>query len=111
MQRLMKKANIRSITKKKSRPQSSKDKGMERPNILEQDFTTTSINEKWIADITYIHILRDGWCYLASVLDLHSKKIVGYSFSRNMTVGLVLQALKNAYVIQKPAKGFILHTD
>ncbi|MCG7317645.1 IS3 family transposase [Brevibacillus laterosporus] len=56
-QRLMKKADIRSITKKKFRPQSSKDKGMERPNILEQDFTTTSINEKWVADITYIHTL------------------------------------------------------
>ncbi|TPG68260.1 IS3 family transposase [Brevibacillus laterosporus] len=110
-QRLMKKADIRSITRKKFRPQSSKDRVIERPNILEQDFTTTSINEKWVADITYIHTLRDGWCYLASVLDLHSKKIVGYSFSQNMTVGLVLHALENAYVIQKPAKGFILHTD
>lgn len=110
-QRLMKKADIRSITRKKFCPQSSKAIVMERPNILEQDFTTTTINEKWVADITYIHTLRDGWCYLASVLDLHSKKIVGYSFSRNMTVDLVLQALKNAYVTQKPGKGFILHTD
>ncbi|MGG3463370.1 DDE-type integrase/transposase/recombinase, partial [Brevibacillus laterosporus] len=66
----------------------SKDRVIERPNILDQDFTTTSSNEKWVADITYIHTLRDGWCYLASVLDLHSKKIVGYSFSQNMTVGL-----------------------
>ncbi len=92
-QRLMKKADIRSITRKKFRPQSSKDRVIEGPNILDQDFTTTSSNEKWVADITYIHTLRDGWCYLASVLDLHSKKIVGYSFSQNMTVGLVLHAL------------------
>ncbi len=107
----MKKADIRLITRKKFRPQSSKDRVIERPNILDQDFTTTSINEKWVADITYIHTLRDGWCYLAPVLDLHSKKIVGYSFSQNMTVGLVLHVLENAYVTQKPAKGFILHTD
>jgi len=84
---------------------------MERTNHLEQDFTTTTINEKWVADITYIHTLRDGWCYLASVLDLHSKKIVGYSFSRSMTTDLVLQALHNAVTTQNPEPGLILHTD
>ena len=41
---------------------------------LKRDFTTTSINEKWVVDITYIQTIKDGWCYLASVLDLHSKK-------------------------------------
>ncbi|RFB33023.1 hypothetical protein DZB91_14595 [Brevibacillus sp. VP] len=55
----MNKAGIRSITRKKFRPQGSKDRVMERPNLLQQDFKTTSINEKWVADITYIHILRD----------------------------------------------------
>jgi putative transposase len=110
-QRLMKKSGIRSITKKKYRPQTSSQKVVERPNLLEQDFTTTSINEKWVADITYIHTLRDGWCYLASVLDLHSKKVVGYSFSRTMTVELVVQALENACVTQRPQEGLILHTD
>jgi len=43
-------------------------------------------------DITYIHTLRDGWCYLASVMDLHTKKIVGYSFSRTMTTELITNA-------------------
>ena len=43
-------------------------------NVLKRDFTTTYINEKWVGDITYIHTSRDVWCYLASVLDLHSKK-------------------------------------
>ncbi len=64
-----------------------------------------------MADITYIHTVKDGWCYLASVLDLHSKKIVGYSFSRSMTTELVLQALNNAMTTQKPNSGLILHTD
>ncbi|MGG1267252.1 IS3 family transposase [Brevibacillus laterosporus] len=84
---------------------------MERPNLLQQDFKTTYINEKWVADITYIHTLRDNWCYLESVLDLHSKKIIGYSFLRHMTVDVVLRALKNAYDTQKPARDLVLHTD
>jgi putative transposase len=111
VQRLMTKAEIRSITKKKYRPHSSREKVLERKNLLERDFSTTTINEKWVADITYIHTLRDGWCYLASVMDLHSKKIVGYSFSRSMTTDLVMKALGKAYSIQKPAKGLLLHTD
>ena len=47
-------------------------------NVLKRDFTTTSINEKWVGDITYIHTIRDGWCYLASVIDLHSKSKYSY---------------------------------
>jgi len=74
VQRLMKKANLRSITTRKFRPISSKEKVVERGNILNRDFTTTTINEKWVGDITYIYTLRDDWCYLASVMDLHSKK-------------------------------------
>lgn len=107
----MKKAGIRSIVTKKYRPYSSKEKVVERENLLNQDFTTTTINEKWVADIIYIHTLKDGWCYLASVLDLHSKKVVGYSFSRTMTTELVIKALKNAYETQAPKKGLIIHTD
>lgn len=107
----MKRAGIRSIVVKKYRPYPSKQKIEERENLLDQDFSTNSINEKWVADITYINTLRDGWCYLASVLDLHSKKVVGYSFSKTMTTDLVIHALKNAYETQAPKKGVILHTD
>ncbi|MCT9853055.1 IS3 family transposase, partial [Priestia megaterium] len=111
VQRLMKKARIRSITKKKYRPYPSKEKVIQLDNLLKRDFSTRTINEKWVADITYIPTLRDGWCYLASVLDLHSKKIVGYSFSRSMTSELVIEALRNAYTAQKPGKDLLLHTD
>lgn len=111
IQRIMKEANIRSTIVKKYRPASSTGRVEERENLLEQDFETTTINEKWVADITYIHTLRDGWCYLASVLDLHTKKIVGYSFSKSMTTGLVLQALANAIDVQQPHEGLILYTD
>ncbi|TJZ36566.1 IS3 family transposase [Priestia megaterium] len=111
VQRLMKQAGIRSITKKKYRPYPSKEKVIKLTNLLKRDFSTQTINEKWVADITYIPTVKDGWCYLASVLDLHSKKIVGYSFSRSMTSELVIEALQNAYTNQKPRKGLLLHTD
>jgi putative transposase len=111
VQRIMRKAEIYSITMKKFRPRSNKKSIETRENVLQQDFSTSKLNEKWVADITYIHTLRDGWCYLATVLDLHSKKIVGYSFSRSMTTELVLHALDNALSVQQPEPGLILHTD
>jgi putative transposase len=80
IQLIMRKAGISSITIKKFRPQSNKKPIEARENILQQDFSTSKLNEKWVADITYIHTLRDGWCYLASVLDLHSKKILDILF-------------------------------
>jgi len=111
VQRIMRKAEIYSITIKKFRPQSNRKPIEARENVLQQDFSTSKLNEKWVADITYIHTLRDGWCYLATVLDLYSKKIIGYSFSRSMTTELVLQALDNAVSVQQPKPGLILHTD
>jgi putative transposase len=111
VQRLMRKAGIRSITKKKYRPYPSKEKVVQLDNLLMRNFSTHTINEKWAADITYIPTIRDGWCYLASVLDLHSKKIVGFSLSRSMTSELVIEALQNACLSQKPREGLILHTD
>lgn len=90
VQRMMRRHSLRSVIVKKFRPEPSVSKVEERENVLDQDFSTSDINEKWVGDITYIHTLRDGWCYLASVLDLHSKKIVGYSFGKRMTTDLVL---------------------
>lgn len=111
VQRHMKKLGIRSIVVKKYRPHRTKkvyDKG---ENLLKRDFSTSKINETWVADITYIHSLRDGWTYLASILDLHTKKIVGYSYSKTMDTSLVLKALDNAIITQKPSKGLIIHSD
>ena len=111
VQRIMKEEGIRSITVKKFRPTPSKEKVVERDNILKQDFNTTDLNQKWVGDITYINTIKDGWCYLASVMDLHSKKIVGYAFSRSMTTDIVLKALENAYITQQPNEGVIFHSD
>ena len=112
VQRLMKSAGLVSIIQKKYTPyKQSKELVLEHDNILEQDFSTTSINQKWVSDITYIYVQKEGWCYLASVMDLHSKKIIGYHFSKQMTTDIIVQALKNAYASQRPKDTVILHTD
>lgn len=108
VQQLIKSAELASILQKKWQ---FKELVLERDNILEQDFSTTSINQKWVSDITYIHVQEVGWCYLASVMDLHSKKMIGYHLSKQMTTDFIIQALKNAYLSQRPKDELILHTD
>lgn len=68
----------------------------DKENILSKDFSTTTINEKWVTDITYVHVLKEGWTYLASVMDLHNRKIIAYAYGKHMTAELALQAVKNA---------------
>ncbi|WP_341283100.1 IS3 family transposase [Paenibacillus sp. FSL H8-0537] len=80
------------------------------PNELQQDFSATRPNEKWVADITYIPC-RQGKLYLASILDLYTKQIVGWQLSDHMTTDLVLDALRQAYTAKKPEKGLIHHSD
>ncbi len=77
----MKSAGLASIIQKKYKPyKQSKELVLERENILEQDFSTTSINQRLVSDITYIHVQEEGWCSLASVMDLHSKKLLDITF-------------------------------
>jgi len=80
------------------------------PNVLNQQFHTTAPNTVWVTDITYIPC-REGRLYLASVLDLYTRKIVGWKLSDRMTTDLVLDALDRAYKSQKPAKGLLHHSD
>ena len=107
----MSKLGIKSIVCKKFRPYTSKNKVESRENIINRDFSTTRINQKWVTDITYIHTIKDGWCYLASVMDLNSRKIVGHSMSKTIDTTLVIKALDNAIKIQRPTEGLILHSD
>lgn len=111
VQRLMQKLGIKSITVKKYKPQSSNKKVIEGKNILNQDFKSDKPNQKWVTDITYIYTLKHGWCYLASVLDLCTKKNIGYSFSKTIDADMAIQAVKNAIDNQKPSNAVILHSD
>lgn len=80
------------------------------PNVLNQNFHTTAPNKVWVTDITYIPC-RAGRMYLASVLDLFTRKIVGWKLADRMTAELVLDALDQAYASQQPPKGLIHHSD
>jgi transposase len=80
-------------------------------NILKRDFTAKSINQKWCTDITYIHVQKEGWTYLASVMDLCSRKIIGYAYGVHMTAELAVQAVKNACLNVRETQGIILHSD
>lgn len=111
VQRLMKKLGIRSIVSKKFKPFSSNSKVYQRKNLINRDFSTSNINQKWVGDITYIHTIKHGWCYLASVMDLYSRKIIGYSFSRSMDTYVIIAALENAYKTQHPTGPVIFHSD
>ncbi len=80
-------------------------------NILKRDFKAETINQKWCTDITYIHVLKEGWTYLASVMDLCSRKIIGYAYGTSMTAELAVEAVKNACLNVRDTKGIILHSD
>lgn len=110
-QKLMKELKIASIIVKSYKPKKQKTEEGEFPNLLDRDFSTSGINEKWVSDITYIWTDECGWCYLATVLDLHSKRLVGWKFGKKMTVELVEEALENALTIRGLNKLLILHSD
>ena len=80
------------------------------PNLLEQDFTATAPNQKWVSDITYI-ATDEGWLYLAVVLDLYSRRVVGWAMAERMTARLVCDALHMALWRRKRPTGVIVHSD
>jgi len=80
------------------------------PNLLKRDFTADRPNQKWLADITYIPTL-EGWLYLALILDLFTRRIVGWAMSQRMTSELTLTALRMALRQRRPAPGLIHHSD
>ena len=80
------------------------------PNLLNQDFSATKQNEKWVSDITYIWT-DEGWLYLAVVMDLYSRMVVGWAISERMTSKLVIDAFQMAVWRRKPPRGLIVHSD
>ena len=80
------------------------------PNLLAQDFTASAPNQKWVSDITYI-ATDEGWLYLAVVLDLYSRLVVGWSMAERMTTELVSDALTMALWRRKMPKSVIVHSD
>lgn len=109
--RLMKVNNIKAKTKRRFRVttvQNSKTQASE--NILKQNFTASSENKIWTGDITYLWT-KEGWLYLAVVMDIYSRKIVGWSLDSSLSTELVIRALMMALVHRKPEGVIIFHSD
>ena len=79
-------------------------------NILDRDFTATAPDQKWGVDISYVWT-AEGWLYLAIVLDLFSRRIVGWEIADRMKSGLAIGALRRAIALRKPPRGVLHHSD
>ncbi len=109
---IMKQRQIRAKTKRKFVPRTT-DSVHQKPvaaNVLDRQFDTPLPDQKWAADITYIPT-DEGWLYLAGVIDLCSRKIVGWSMADHMRVELVTDALTMALARRAPGKGLLHHSD
>lgn len=80
------------------------------PNLLNQNFNPTGPNEVWAGDVTYLKT-AEGWMYLGIVMDLYSRRIVGWHIDKRMTADLVMTAMMKAYNLRQPPKGLVFHSD
>jgi transposase InsO family protein len=80
------------------------------PNLLDRDFTARQPNQKWLTDITFIPT-DEGWLYLAAVLDLYARRIVGWAMAETLERQLVLAALRMALETRQPPAGLLHHSD
>ena len=79
-------------------------------NLLNQNFNPVALNQVWAGDVTYLRT-GEGWMYLAIVMDLYSRRIVGWYVDKRMTTDLVSKALIKAYNLRQPPKGLVFHSD
>jgi len=111
IERLMREAGIQAIQKRKFKVTTdSKHNLPVAENILNREFDAGSPNMSWVSDITYINT-DEGWLYLAAVMDLCSRRIVGYSIQKYLTRDLVIEAMKMAVANRRPGRGLIAHSD
>lgn len=109
--RLMRQAGIRAKTVRKFKATTTSRHNLPvAPNLLEKRFHTNVPNQVWVADITYIPT-REGWLYLAAIMDIFSRMLIGWSMDSRMGRGLVIKALQMALLNRKPAPGLIHHSD
>lgn len=108
---IMRKANIRSkIVRKYKATTDSRHSFPVAPNLLDQNFDVSIPNKVWAADITYIST-DEGWLYLATLMDLYSRRIVGWSMGSRMTRQLTIDALEMAIANRHDVKDMIHHSD
>jgi transposase InsO family protein len=112
IERLMRRHGIRAIMAppRRARTTDSRHDLPIAPNLVDRDFTAAAPNRVWLADITYIQT-DEGWLYLAAVMDLYSRKIVGWAMRDHLRTELALSALMMGIRRQKPGAGLIHHSD
>lgn len=109
--RLMREEGLQARPKKRWKVTTqSKHRHPVAENSLGRDFTSAGPDQKWAGDVTYI-LTAEGWLYLAVVLDLCSRKVVGWSMSTEMRADLVIDALNMAVADRKPKPGLLFHSD
>jgi len=108
--RLMRMHGLRAKGAKPRRVQSGTRQHQPVPNLLQGDFSASRPDTKWVSDMTYIRT-RQGWLYLAAVLDLWSRRVIGWSMSARMTSDLPGRALKMALMQRRPGADLVHHSD
>ena len=109
--RLMRDNGLKARQRRRFRKTTDSDHGGPvAPNILDQDFSCDGPDQKWGVDISYIWT-NEGWLYLAIVVDLYSRRIVGWATSNRMKRDLALKALRRAIALRNPSAGLIHHSD
>lgn len=110
--RLMKKDNLVPLKAAKWHPQTTQQHLGARtaPNLLNQEFAAARPNEKWVGDITYIET-AEGWLYLATLLDLYSRRVVGWAMSEKIDANLVANAWQMAVKHRRPPAQLLHHSD
>jgi len=102
---------LRPVYKRRFRKTTDSDHALPvAPNVIARQFDGWAPDRAWVGDVTYV-ATQEGWLYLAAILALGSRRIVGWSLSDRMTSDLVCDALKVAYWQRKPVPGLIMHTD
>jgi transposase InsO family protein len=111
VERLMRENGIRARHKRRYKATTDSRHGLPvAPNRLDRQFEPSAPNQVWTSDITYLWT-TEGWLYLAIVLDLFNREVVGWSIQPKMTVDLVADALRMAWFRRQPAPGLIHHSD
>ena len=107
---LMQRAGIVPKAVRKFRVTTDSRKTVPAPNRLERQFTTRQPNKRWVSDITFIPT-REGWLYLAVIIDLYSRAVIGWAMHKRMKTELVTDALKMALMRRKVRSSLLLHSD
>ena len=111
VRKLMKKLGIYCESIRKYRPHNNEQVYPFGENILDRNFEVNELNKVWVTDITYVYVPGSGFAYLATAIDLASKKPVGWYFSKTMTSEIAIKSVKNALINQGFPKGVLVHSD